>query len=140
MMKKNFKKSFKEFYPRELVLKLEDSAFHATFLDLNIPISNGKISNKLYDDKRDDLPFCIVRMPKFHSNIQSFVFYGTVMSEILRISRSSSSVIGFNEKTSALIKRMEKQGGNKRKLIKQITGQMKINSSFKNMIYQIEIS
>ena len=42
------------------------------------------------------------------------------MSEIRRIARSSSSVRGFYEKNSALTTRMEKQGRNRGKLIKQI--------------------
>ena len=40
-----FKKSYKEICPKELVLKLERSGSHTTFLDLKIRISNGKISN-----------------------------------------------------------------------------------------------
>ena len=56
-------------------------------------------------------------MPKFHSNIPSSVFYGTVMSEILRIARSSSSVVIIYEKASALIISMEKQGENSGKPI-----------------------
>ena len=42
----------------ELVLKVEHSGSHATFLDLDNIISNDKISTKLYD-KRDDLS-CMV--------------------------------------------------------------------------------
>lgn len=42
-----FKKSYKEICPKELVLKLERSGSHTTFLDLKIRISNGKISTKL---------------------------------------------------------------------------------------------
>ena len=62
----------------------------------------------------------MVGMPSFHSNIPSSIFYPTVMSEVLRIARASSSVTGFNEKCNVLINRMENQGGNRRKLIKQI--------------------
>ena len=43
-----------------------------TFLDLDISISNGKISTKLYD-KRDHI-FFIVLMPDLHGNISSYVF------------------------------------------------------------------
>ena len=39
--------------------------------------------------------------------------HGTVMSKILRTARSSSSIISFYEKASALITRLEKQGGNR---------------------------
>ena len=36
-----------EFTPKKLVLKLEDAKSHATFLDLNLTISNGKKSTSL---------------------------------------------------------------------------------------------
>ena len=38
------------------------------------------------------------------------------MSEIFRTARLSSSVIGFNGKSSVLITRMKKQSGNREKL------------------------
>ena len=59
-------------------------------------------------------------MVNLHSNIPSTVFLRTVMSEILHISRLSSSVISFYKKNSALITRMEKQGRNRSKSIKEI--------------------
>ena len=54
-----FQKLYKEIYPTDLVLKLENSGCHATFLDLDIIISNGKISTKLYD-KRDSYSFFLL--------------------------------------------------------------------------------
>ena len=51
-----FLHSYKEIYPKELVLKLEHNGSHATFLDLDLSIDNGKITSKLYD-KRDDFSF-----------------------------------------------------------------------------------
>ena len=60
--------------------------------------------------------YCLHGMPSFHSNTTSSVFYGTVMSEILHIARSSSSAISCYEKTSVLITRIEKQRGNIKKL------------------------
>ena len=98
--------TWKEMYRKKLGL---------IFLDLDITLSNGKISTKLYD-KRDNFSFllyaCQASIATFHH-----LFYGTVIYETLRIARSFSSVISFCEKTSALIKRIEKQGGNRRKLI-----------------------
>ena len=61
------KTSYKEIYPNELVLKLEHSGCHATFLDFNITQSNGKISANLYD-KREDFSFFVVCMTNFHRN------------------------------------------------------------------------
>ena len=42
------------------------------------------------------------------------------MSETVHIARSSSTVVSFYEKTSALKTRMEKQSGNRGKVIKEI--------------------
>ena len=67
----------------ELVLKVEHSGSHATFLDLDNIISNDKISTKLYD-KRDDLSFMVY-------TCQTFI--ATFFSKILRIARSSFSKI-----------------------------------------------
>ena len=114
-----FGNSYKEIYPKELELKLEHNGLHATFLDLDLSIENGKISSKIYD-KREDFSFFIVRMPNIHSNIPSSIFYGTVLSEILRIARATSSFLNFSKKTAALLTRMENQGGNRRKLVRQI--------------------
>ena len=89
----------------ELVLNVEHSGSQTTFLDLNITISNRKISTKLYY-KRDDFLFFIVRLPNFHSNILSSVFYGIVRDP------SYWEIFFF----SALITRMEKQDGNRENL------------------------
>ena len=110
-----FGNSYKEIYPKELELKLEHNGSHATFLDLDLYIENGKISSKLYDKDDKD-----VRMPNIHSNIPSSIFYGTVMSEVLRIARITSSYVNFTNKINALLTRMENQGGNRRKLVQQI--------------------
>ena len=54
-MEENFKSHLKKLiYLKKLVLKLEHSGSHATFLNLNITISNGKISTELYN-KCDDI-------------------------------------------------------------------------------------
>lgn len=89
----------------ELVLNVEHSGSQTIFLDLNITISNRKISTKLYY-KRDDFLFFIVRLPNFHSNILSSVFYGNVRDP------SYWEIFFF----SALITRVEKQGGNRENL------------------------
>ena len=83
----------------------EHSRSHVTFSDMDIIISNGKISTKLYD-KCDDFSFFIVIMSNFHTNFLSSIFYG---SEVFSIARPFSSVVSFSEKSNALITRMEKQ-------------------------------
>ena len=50
-------------YPTELQLNRADSSdTEALFLDLNLCISNGTVSTKIYD-KRDDFDFDIVNFP-----------------------------------------------------------------------------
>ena len=50
-------------YPAELHLnKANSSDMEAPFLDLNLSISNGTVSTKIYD-KRDDFDFDIVNFP-----------------------------------------------------------------------------
>ena len=63
--------------PQRTGPKVGNSGSHATFLDLDISISNGKISSKLYG-KLEDFLFLIARMPNSHINIPSSIFYGTV--------------------------------------------------------------
>ena len=74
---------------------------------------------KLFD-KRDNFPFFIVRMPDLGGNIPSHVFYGSVMSEFLRIARSTLLYSDFLSVASSLYKRMLNQGGSQVKLLSQI--------------------
>ena len=68
-----FGRSFREIYPSELELKCEHEGSHATFLDLDINIVDGKFVYKLFD-KRNAFPFFIVRMPDYSGNIPAHVF------------------------------------------------------------------
>ena len=114
-----FGRSFHLIYPRDLELKCEHQGTHATFLDLQIDISDGIFVYKLYD-KRDNFPFFIVRMPDLSGNIPSHVFYGSVMSEFLRISRCTLLYSDFLPSAISLYKRMINQGGSTTLLLKQI--------------------
>ena len=107
-------------YPPELELKVEHMGTHATFLDLDITIADGKFVYKLFD-KRDNFNFHIVRMPHLSSNIPSTIFYGSVLSEFLRIARSTLLFEDFLPKANSLYKRMLDQGGNKVLILKQIS-------------------
>ena len=113
-----FSDSYKKIYPRDLELKCEHHGIHATFLDLDIKISDGVFVYKLYD-KRDDFPFFVVRMPDRSSNIPSYIFYGTIMSEIIRIARSTLLLDDLIPKMSALFKRMLNQGADRQKIVNQ---------------------
>ena len=105
-----FEKIFSEIYPPELVLKKENhNNNHATFLDLDITIINGRFETKLFD-KRDDFPFSIVRFPYKCSNMPRKMFYSTIGAEFLRIARATSRIEDLIISLSSLIKRMLKQG------------------------------
>ena len=104
-----FERSFKEIYPIELELKKEHGGSSATFLDLQIQISNRQFISSLFD-KRDDFPFSIVRMPFRTSNIPSKIFYSSIGAEVLRIARTTSNNVDFLHSTSSLITRILKQG------------------------------
>ena len=115
-----FLKSHNEIYPPELELKLEHHGTSATFLDLHIQIVDGKFIYKLFD-KRDKFPFFIVRMPQLSSNIPSTIFYGSVMSEFLRIARCTLRVEDFIPRAAELYHRMLNQGGRQSTILKQIS-------------------
>ena len=113
-----FSDSFKKIYPKDLELKCEHSGDHATFLDLDIKIDGDKFVYKLFD-KRDEFPFFVVRMPDRRSNIPSYIFYGTIRSEIIRIARSTLLLEDFVPKIAALFKRMQSQGADRLKMLQQ---------------------
>ena len=76
-----FGKSFKNIYPEELELKCEHQDFN-----LDIKISDGEFKYKLFH-KRDGFPFEVVHIPNRSSKIPSYIFYGTIMLEIIRKSK-----------------------------------------------------
>ena len=114
-----FGRSVSEIYPDNLEVKCEHEGTHATFLQLDITIQDGLAIYKLFD-KRDNFPFFIVRMPDLGGNIPSHVFYGSVMSEFLRIARSTLLYSDFLPVARSLFKRMLNQGGSQVKLLNQI--------------------
>ena len=114
-----FLHSFKEIYPEELQLNLENSGEHVTFLDLDLTKNDRQLDMKLFD-KRDDFPFSIVRLPFASSNIPTSMFYSSVGAEILRIGRVSSSVENFVSSSRILSKRVLIQDAKVPKLSKTL--------------------
>ena len=114
-----FGRSFHLIYPSELDLKCEHNGHHATFLELDISIVDGLFIYKLYD-KRDNFPFHIIRMPDKNGNIPLHVFYGSIMSEFLRIARATLLFSDFLPRAKALFQRMIRQGGEKCRVLAQI--------------------
>ena len=60
-------------------------------------------------------------MPDLNGNIPSHVFYGSVMSEFLRISRCTLRYSDFLPSAVSLYKRMINQGGSEASILRQIS-------------------
>ena len=90
-----------QIYPTELQLnKANSSDTEAPFVDLNLPITNGIVSSKIYD-KRDDFNFEIVNF--------SFLD-GDVPRSPIRFARVCSNVDDFNNRNLFLTAKLLKQG------------------------------
>ncbi len=82
-------------------------------------IENGMFVYKLFD-KRNKFPFSIIRMPDLSGNIPDHVFYGSVMSEFLRIARATLLYQDFVPKAKELFHRMISQKGDRQLLLLQL--------------------
>ena len=83
-------------YPTELQLNRANSSdTEAPFLDLNLCLSNGTVSTKIYA-KRDDFDFDIVSFPFLDGNIPRYISYGVYIldsPELLQILVTLNTVI-----------------------------------------------
>ena len=71
-----------QIYPTELQLnKANSSDTEAPFLDLNLSVTNGIVSSKIYD-KRDDFNFEIVNFPFLDGDVPRSPSYGVYMGYI----------------------------------------------------------
>ena len=87
-----------QIYPTELQLnKANSSDTEAPFLDLNLPITNGIVSSKIYD-KRDDFNFEIVNFPFLDGDVPRSPSYGVYISQLIRFARVCSNVDDFNNR------------------------------------------
>ena len=87
--------------------------------------------------KRDAFPFHIVRMPDASGNLPHHVFYGSILSEILRIARATLNYDDFRNKAKDLVRRMLRQGGEMAKRTKLID---KINICHSNALFSFNKS
>ena len=79
-------------YPTELQLNRANSSdTEAPFWDLNLYISNGKVSTKIYD-KRDDFDFDIASFPFLDDDNPRRTSYGVYISQHIRFARVSSNL------------------------------------------------
>ena len=78
-------------YPAELRLnKANSSDTEVPFVDLNLSISNGRVSTKLYD-KRDN--FDIVNLPILDGAAPRSTSYGVIYTSQLHVIRSREQLL-----------------------------------------------
>ena len=77
-------------YPKELQLNRANSSdTEAPFLDLNLCISNGTVSTKIYD-KRDDFDFDKVNFLFLDGDVHRHTSYGVYISQLIRFNLTFS--------------------------------------------------
>ena len=104
-----FEQMVGQIYPTELQLnKANSSDTEAPFLDLNLSITNGIVSSKIYD-KRDDFNFGIVNFPFLDGNVPRSPSYGVYISQLIRFARVCSNVDDFNNRNLFLTAKLLKQ-------------------------------
>ena len=85
-------------YPTELQLnKANSSNTEALFLDLNLSITNGIVSSRIYY-KRDDFNFEIVNFPFLDGDVPRSPSYGVYIPQLIRFARVCSNVEDFNNR------------------------------------------
>ena len=105
-----FEQMVGQIYPTELQLdKANSSDSEAPFLDLNLSITNGIVSSKIYD-KRDDFNFEIVNFPFLDGDVSRSPTYGVYISQLICFARVCSSFEDFNNRNLFLTAKLLKQG------------------------------
>ena len=84
------------------VYKANSFDTEAPFLDLNLCISNGTVSTKIYD-KRDDFDFDIVSFPFLDGDVPRRTSYGVYISQLIRFARASSNLNDLNYRNKPLL-------------------------------------
>ena len=79
------------------------------FLDLNLSITNGIVSSKIYD-KRVDFNFEIVNLPFLDGDVPRSPSYGVYISQLIRFARVCSNLDDFNNRNLFLTAKLLKQG------------------------------
>ena len=89
--------------------KANSSDTEAPFFDLNLSITNGIVSSKIYE-KRDDFKFEIVNFPFLDGDVPCFSSYSVYISQLIRFARVCSNVDDFNNINLFLTAKLLKQG------------------------------
>ena len=105
-----FEQMVGQIYPTELQLnKANYSDTEAPFFDLNLSITNGIVSSKIYD-KRDDFNFDIVNFPFLDGDVTRSPSHCVYISQLIRFARVCSNVDDFNNRNLYLTAKLLKQG------------------------------
>ena len=95
-------------YPKELQQAKDNNDKHkASFLDLDIKITDGKFHFGLFE-KKDWFPFSNVRLPGKSSNASNIV-YSATGGESLRIDKASNNRESFSTTIQSPIARLKRQ-------------------------------
>ena len=101
-----FEQMVGQIYPTELQLnKANSSDTEASFLDLNLSITNVIVSSKIYD-KIDE----IVNFPFLDGDVPRSPSYGVYIYQLVRFARVCSNVDDFNNRNLFLTAKLSKQG------------------------------
>ena len=99
-----------QIYPTELQLNKTNFAdTEAPFLDMDLSITNGIISTKIFD-KRDAINFEIVSFEFLDWDVPPSLSYGVYISLLTRFARMCSNVDDFNNRNLYLTAKLLKQG------------------------------
>ena len=95
-----------QIYPTELqLIRANSSDTDAPFLDLNLCISNGTVSTKIYD-----FDFDIVNFSFLYGDVPRRTSYGVYISQLMRFARASSNLNDFNYRNKSLTAKLLRQG------------------------------
>ena len=106
----DFEQMVGQIYPTELQLnKAISSDTESPFLDLNLSITNGIFSSKIYD-KWDDFNFEIVNFLFLDGDVPRYPSYGVYISQLIRFARVCSNIDDFNNRNLFFTTKLLKQG------------------------------
>ena len=113
-----FAQMISRIYPTELQLhQANPSDTKVHLLDLDLSITNGIVSTKIYD-KWDGFNFEIVNFPFLDGDVPRSPSYDAYISQLIRFARVCSHVDDFNNRNSFLTSKLLKQGLHYHKLRK----------------------
>ena len=113
-----FEQMVGQIYPTELQLnKANSSDTEAPLLDLNLSITNGIVSSKIYD-KRDDFNFEIVNFPFLDGDVPRSPSYVVYISQLIVLLECALMLMTSTTETYFLTAKLLKQGYRNHKIRK----------------------